>query len=286
MTHAAKNQKNIGSLFAGIGGFDLGFERAGWSTEWAVEIDPAKRAVLGDRFPAARLFEDINTVDVSQLSGVDAVVGGFPCQDISIMGACRKGGVPGLKGARSGLFYRAMDLIREIRPEWVVLENVAALLHSNDSEDLQAVVSTLADSGYVGYWRVLNAQYFGVPQNRRRVFLVAGLGRQPSIDFLADAAPVDSLPCALGPLSQPRPADFFASNTLLATSTRTRIDIGTAVFVAQEDGRDQMVERQRASELHGIPLGLDAPNFVQAHGAGNAVVPAIAQWIAEILNRS
>nr|WP_101121213.1 DNA (cytosine-5-)-methyltransferase [Neisseria meningitidis] len=163
----------VGSLFAGIGGFDLGFEQAGFQTAWQVEIDEINRAVLSDRFPHAQQFADVRTA-LPDLWPVDVIVGGFPCQDVSIAGK-RKG----LAGERTGLFYDAMHIVDTLKPRWLVLENVTGLLNSNDGEDFQEVVKSLAQCGYVGFWRVLNAAYFGVPTARRRVFLVAGLGEFP-----------------------------------------------------------------------------------------------------------
>ncbi len=112
--------------------------------------------------------------------GSDVITGGFPCQDISLAGARdSKRDKRGLRGERSGLFWEVIRILKEVQPRWVVLENVVNLLAVNDCEDFETVIRALADGGYVGCWRVLNAQYFGVPQQRRRVFLVAGLGRMP-----------------------------------------------------------------------------------------------------------
>jgi DNA (cytosine-5)-methyltransferase 1 len=187
----------IGSLFAGIGGFDLGFENAGYNTAWQVELNPVNRAVLADRFPHAQRFNDVRECGAHNLTPVDVLTGGFPCQDISLAGARYANKEKrGLRGERSGLFWEVIRIIKEIQPRWVVLENVVNLLAVNDSEDFETVIRALADCGYVGCWRVLNAQYFGVPQQRRRIFLVAGLGRMPPMELLADAAPVDAIPPA------------------------------------------------------------------------------------------
>ncbi|WP_258869408.1 DNA cytosine methyltransferase [Aquitalea aquatica] len=160
----------IGSLFAGIGGFDIGFENAGFTTAWQVEINPVCRAVLADHFPHARQFDDVRTVGAHNLSPVDVLVGGFPCQDLSTMGARQ-----GLAGQRSGLFFEVCRLARELQPRWLVLENVMGLLSCRDGEDFQTVISTLAECGYVGCWRVLDASCFAVPAKRRSVFIIAGL---------------------------------------------------------------------------------------------------------------
>nr|WP_282957253.1 DNA cytosine methyltransferase [Neisseria animalis] len=100
----------VGSLFAGIGGFDLGFEQAGFQTAWQVEIDPVCRAVLADRFPHARQHEDVRTC-LQELAAVDVVVGGFPCQDVSQMGKRR-----GLAGERTGLFFDAVRIVQALQP--------------------------------------------------------------------------------------------------------------------------------------------------------------------------
>lgn len=173
-------QPTIGSLFAGIGGFDVGFENAGYRTAWRVELNPVNRAVLAERFPHARQFEDVRQCGAHNLCAVDVITAGFPCQDISIAG-CRENNraTRELQGERSGLFWEVIRILKETQPRWVVLENVVNLLAVNDSRDFETVIRALAECGYVGFWRVLNAQYFGVPQQRRRVFLVAGYRRMP-----------------------------------------------------------------------------------------------------------
>lgn len=273
----------LGSLFAGIGGFDLGFERAGWRTEWQVEINDTARAVLADNFPLARRYQDVKAVTGEVLGYVDCITAGFPCQDISQMGARRKGGKLGLRGERSGLFFEVIRLLREIRPKWVVLENVHGLLFSNDCEDIQVVIQSLAECGYVGCFRVLDSRYFGVPQARRRVFLVAGLGQYPPLEFLADAASVEGLPISLGPLEESRHEMAWAGNTITASNAASRISLGAEVLVCERGRRNKMAERQRISARDGIPFGMDVANLIMRHAAGNAVVPQLAEWIARIL---
>lgn len=274
----------IGSLFAGIGGFDLGFENAGFSTAWQVELNPVNQAVLADRFPHAQRFNDVRQCGAHNLTPVDVVTGGFPCQDISLAGArATNKDKRGLRGERSGLFWEVIRILKEIQPRWVVLENVVNLLAVNDSEDFETVIGALADCGYVGLWRVLNAQYFGVPQQRRRLFLVAGRGRMPPMELLADAAPVDAISPASSATPWPVPADAWAANTLLANKAGSQIALGCTTFVAEPNRWDQMAERQRAADDDGLCLGLDAANLAEAFSAGNAVVPQIAEWIARKL---
>lgn len=169
------SKPTVGSLFAGIGGFDIGFEAAGFTTAWQVEINDTCRAVLADRFPHAKQYIDVRTC-LPDLSLVDVIVGGFPCQDVSTMGK-RKG----LAGERTGLFFDAIRIIQTLRPRYIVLENVAGLISSNHGEDFQTVIETLSQCGYLGIWRMLDSSYFGVPTRRRRVFMVGCLGNFPPL---------------------------------------------------------------------------------------------------------
>lgn len=285
------NEKTLGSICAGIGGFDIGFERAGWRTAWQIELDDINRAVLADRFPHAERFKNLNDWRSYRLPQVACISFGFPCQDISDLGNSKHNqSNRGLAGSRSGLFFEIMEIVREIQPAWLVIENVPALLHVNDCEDFQVVIQTLAQCGYVGYARVLNAQYFGVATNRRRLVLVAGLRRYPSADFLADSAPVEAIFSAAGTQWLARAADDWAGPTLTSPDKYkfqySRISKGCELLIAEENGWHQMAERGREVELHGLRAGLDASNIEEAYAAGNAFPPPMAEWIAGILNRS
>ena len=168
--------KTAVSLFAGIGGFDLALERNGVKVVAAVEIDKKASDVLAKHFPNSKLFGDIQTVTGKDL--IDAgfepregiITGGFPCQDLSVAGKRA-----GLAGKRSGLFWEICRLLEETKTENFILENVPGLLSSNEGRDMAAVVEALVELGYGIAWRVLDAQYFGVPQRRRRVFIVGCL---------------------------------------------------------------------------------------------------------------
>src|SRR5438128_241259 len=108
----AVHENTLGSLCAGIGGFDLGFEQAGWRSAWHVELDEVNRAVLADRFPRAKGFGDLRGWKAYQLDPVSCIAAGFPCQDISSMGGRRRDGSrAGLKGSRSGLFFTIMEIV-------------------------------------------------------------------------------------------------------------------------------------------------------------------------------
>lgn len=165
-----------GSLFSGAGGFDIGIERAGLSPAWQCEIDPQASSVLARHWPKVTRFTDVREIGPNDVGPVDVVIGGFPCQDLSVAGK-RKG----LSGERSGLFYEMLRVIGLCRPRYVVLENVAGLLSSDDGRDFARVLRGLAECGYFGAWRVLDAKYFGVPQRRRRVFGVFARGHSGAL---------------------------------------------------------------------------------------------------------
>ena len=174
-----KTAFTFGSLFAGVGGFDLGFERAGGKCLWQVEWDKFAQGVLRRRFPGVPLFGDIQKVHADDLETPDVICYGFPCQDISQANNQRKG----LDGARSGLFYEATRLFREFTRRGrgvrlTVAENVAGLLNVDDGKGLARVLRELAECGFVSGWATLDAQHFGVPQRRRRVFVVSSSGAE------------------------------------------------------------------------------------------------------------
>ena len=143
----------------------------------SVEIDQKASAVLAKHFPDSTIFGDIQGVTGEQLIAAGfnptggIITGGFPCQDLSIAGKRA-----GLVGKRSGLFWEICRLLEETKAECLILENVPGLLSSNQGADMATVVEALCELGYGIAWRVLDAQFFGVPQRRRRVFIVGHLG--------------------------------------------------------------------------------------------------------------
>lgn len=162
---------NFGSLFAGIGGFDLGFERASMECAWQVDNDERANAVLERHWPNVERYGDVQDVGKHNLKAVDLICGGFPCQDVSVAGK-RKG----LAGKRSGLWFEFHRILEELAPRWVVVENVPGLLSSNGGRGFAIILRGLVEIGYGVCWRILDAQYFGVAQRRRRVFIVGHLG--------------------------------------------------------------------------------------------------------------
>lgn len=187
----------VGSLFAGIGGFDLGFERSGIVPVWQVEKDDNCNRILERHWPDVPRYRDVTEFGKSTTTvQPDIICGGFPCQDISVAG-CRAG----LAGERSGLWYEYARILDEFRPSWVCIENVAGLLSSwsaiepeamqipsdasegweievEESSDLETILFELEKLGYRWLYSVSDSQWFGVPQRRRRVFIIGHLGNR------------------------------------------------------------------------------------------------------------
>lgn len=159
------------SFFSGIGGFDLGFDRAGIETVCQCEIDEFCKSILEKHWPNLKSFDDIQDISASLIPESEVWCGGFPCQDVSVARGWL--GRDGLKGKNSGLFYPFVKLIEAKRPQVLLMENVTGLLNSHNGQDFAVILSTLEKLGYGVAWRTLNTRYFGVPQSRPRVFICA-----------------------------------------------------------------------------------------------------------------
>lgn len=169
-----------GSLFAGVGGFDMGMDHAGFTCLWQAEWDKHCQSILRRHWPDADLYGDVQQINGADLKPVDVITFGSPCQDLSVAGKRA-----GLDGNKSSMFFEATRIIKEMRdatssrptgpfPRIAVWENVPGALSSNRGADFGVVLDTLADIGAVAIeWHVLDARWFGIPQRRRRVFVIA-----------------------------------------------------------------------------------------------------------------
>lgn len=156
----------FGSLFAGIGGFDLGFERAGLTCSWQVELDPFCRKVLAKHWSAVRRWDDIRTFPPTPNDdwSVDVICGGFPCQDIS-----NAGKRAGIDGERSGIWVEFARCVRILRPRFVVVENTGSIA----VRGLGRVLGDLSSLGFDAEWSIVSACSLGAPHTRERLFVVA-----------------------------------------------------------------------------------------------------------------
>jgi DNA (cytosine-5)-methyltransferase 1 len=249
------NQLLYGSLFSGIGGIDLGFDRAGLKCAWQVEINPFARRVLQKHWPEVPKHDDITTFNGNEWPWVDVIAGGFPCQDISYAG---KGA--GLQGERSGLFYEAMRIVREMGPRYVVLENVSALL----VRGLDQVLGTLASIGYDAEWECLPAAAFGAPHGRDRVFVLGCNANRNNVSAVGGSSGQRKKAATDGDL-QREDSDVLPFRDSTRPGWRGHWEHEPAV------GR----------VADGIPNRMD-----RLRGVGNAVVPQVAEWIGRRLIES
>lgn len=162
-----------GSIFSGIGGFDLAAEWMGWENVFHCEVNKYCRKLLHEKWPKSLSYEDITKSDFSIHRGsIDVLTGGWPCQDNSNAKQVGKGQT-GLQGERSRLFYEFERAICEIRPRYVIGENVSNIITVNGGRDFNYILSSLARMGYNATWGTIRASDIGAPHNRERLYLVA-----------------------------------------------------------------------------------------------------------------
>ena len=301
---SAQHEYAVASFFSGIGGFDIGFEKLGFSIKMQCEIEPFCNIVLKKHWPHVPKHGDIRGLDETAIPSADVWVGGFPCQDLSL---ARMGKRDGLRGSKSGLFYEFARLVGECKPRVILLENVAGLLSSHSGRDFGIVISTLAKLGYAVGWRTFNSKYFGVPQSRQRVYIVGcrGDGKGPGEilfepkcserDYTSGrqngqkvASAFQSIigdPCGEGPVIQ------AIAYCLYATSARhTGTDWSRNYVCYPKLG---MIRRLTPAECEGVmsfpsgwtlvnDSGLSSEDLDSAryHALGNAVTPPVAEWLA------
>lgn len=160
------------SVCSGIEAATVAWEPLGWKPAGFSEIEPFPSAVLAHHYPSVKNYGDMTKCDEWEIeNGADVVVGGTPCQSFSIAG--KRGGMDDSRGKLAVKFF---DIVRKLRPRWIVWENVPGVLSSNKGRDFGQFLSEMGKCGYGFAYRILDAQYFGVAQRRRRVFVVAHIG--------------------------------------------------------------------------------------------------------------
>ena len=306
----------MGSLFSGIGGLELGLENAlrdgGFdvSTIWQCESNPWCRSVLARHWPDAVRHDDVQRLRASNAAPVDVLCGGFPCQDVS-----RAGTKTGLDGERSGLWWQFARIIRELRPRFVVVENVSTLANLG----LDDVLGSLSDCGYDAQWTCVRASDVGAPHRRERLFIVAwrvadGDGERCERERESEHA---DLARASGDIADGRGARRRRHGAM-ADAVRERspreLPSGAAPRAARRRGAVPRASEPRlGGGAHGLPAGLDAHRWPVGRGEqqpdgepprvtdergeraqrlkalGNAVVPQVAYVVgcvvADLLRR-
>ena len=260
--------------FAGIGGFRLGLERAGMQCVGSCEIDKSPRRIYAKRFREAPTFRDINEVQPGDIPGADLWCGGFPCQGLSVAG--KRGG---LDDPRSGLWWQWLSLVEKCRPRWLLIENVPGFLSCSKGADFGLALASMDFLGYGISWRVLDAQYFGVPQRRRRVYIVGHLGNEcpPEILFEPEGGE--------GGFQEKK----ATAVTLTARGCYSLDDRQTCVYTpADADGMREAAGISRRMDVHvpGTALGgcvcADGPRY---RATGNAVAVPVVKWIGKRIMR-
>ena len=280
----------IGSLFSGIGGFELGLERAipNSETVWQCEQDAYCQKILAKHWPNAIIYDDVRTIN-NQVESIDILCGGFPCQDISIAGEQR--GIH--EGQKSSLWWEMHRIIGILEPRIIVLENVAAITSVGGTD----VIGSLAQIGYDCQWSIISAAQCGAPHRRNRWFCIAyPHSKRPgqTRDWRTSQKIGQG-----SDIQQWRPQNETSSNTKCTYSQRRRIS-----SITQQKDQDTSCETGgtsfwKESEIpesticgmdDGIPTGLDRTtrrnNRHRLKALGNAIVPQCSQWIGSQLVNS
>lgn len=280
----------IAGLFAGVGGLERGLHRAGHETLLLCENDLAAVAVLTARFPSIRLHKDVCTLRALPRT-TTLVAAGFPCQDLS-----QAGMTAGIAGSRSGLVGEVFRLIKKHRTPWLLLENVPFMLQLSRGRAMDVITTTLEEYGYRWAYRVVDARAFGLPQRRRRVYLVASLTGDPRAVLFADEAGHREEPKVNGHKAA---CGFYwtegirglgwavdAVPTLKGGST---VGIPSAPAILMPDGDVVMPEIRDAERLQGFPSDWTKPAEKVARSGmrwklvGNAVSVPAAAWLGRRL---
>lgn len=232
-------------LFSGIGGMSLGLERAGMQTVAFCEIEEFPRRVLAKHWPEVPCYDDVRTLTAEQVGEIDAICGGFPCQDASIANTTGKNRA-GINGERTGLWREIDRLAAALRPEFILLENVPGLLSSG----VGRVLGDLAEIGYDAEWRVIPAFSAGLPHRRERLWIVA-------------------YPCGSG-LSRP-----VGGQSILESAEASLPLIGNEASGAWRS-LDARIGGLRGRD--GVRVGMDRPRI---KACGNAVASQIPEAIGK-----
>lgn len=293
---AVNPKRGVNSFFAGIGGFDLAFQEAGFSTNFYCENNEFCRSVLNHHWPKVKDAGDISKLDSTEIPFAEVWTAGFPCQDLS-MARTPHGKRSGLKGLRSGLFYNFLEHVSVHKPNVVLLENVAGLLSSHKGADFRALISSLTDLGYAVAWRVLNARYFGAPQSRPRVFICAWYGspEQAAASLFEEEI--------AGKQKNERQGFMVASTCALSGASVSQVSFCISATSGRHTGLDwarsyvtypNKVRRLTPLEcerLQGFPDNWTVPINVSIvptrgletnryHAVGNAVCVPVVRWVA------
>lgn len=277
----------VAGLFAGIGGFELGFSLAGHETTLLVDNAPAAQAVLRARFPHAGLVDDVRSIERLP-SGTDVVCAGFPCQDLSSVG--RK---QGIEGARSSLVGEVFRLLKENPVPWLVLENVPFVLQLGGGVAMKTITTALRELGYRWAYRVLDTQAFGLPQRRRRWYLVASNVHDPRGVLLpgdgSSLPPTPERPAFGFYWTEGMRALGWAVDAVPPIKGGSSVGVASPPAILMPDGAVVTPDIRDAERLQGFAADWTRPveEVVKPgfrwQAVGNAVSVDVVEWIARRL---
>lgn len=277
----------VAGLFAGVGGIELGLERAGHEAELLCENDPPAMAVLGERFAQSQLHSDIRNLEALP-PDTELVTAGFPCQDLS-----QAGQTAGISGARSGLVGEVIRLIEKAQPTWVLLENVPFMLQLSRGMAMEVIVRAFEELGYRWAYRVVDTRSFGLPQRRRRVYFVASRSDDPRTILFADeaeapTAPADHRSYACGFYWTEGVRGLgWAVDAVPTLKGGSAVGIPSPPAILLPSGDVVKPDIRDAERLQGFPVDWTGP--AEAAGkksfrwklVGNAVSVPAAEWLGE-----
>lgn len=272
-------------LFSGIGGFELAFARAGFETALLAEIEPAPAEVLRNRFPGIDLTSDV--AEIGELpKSAEVMTAGFPCQNLSMAGD-----KSGISGSKSGVVERMFDLIERSHVPTILIENVYFLLQLDRGNGMRWLVERFEGLGYKWAYRVLDTAGFGLPQRRRRVYLIATRTMDPRAVLFADefGSTPQEKPTLNDPLgfywTEGRTGIGLTIDGIPPLKVGSALGIPSAPAVLFPDGEVLMPSLAACEELQGFPRGWTNTEIVQSRRPewrmiGNAVSVPVAQWVA------
>ena len=295
MAGTSTSKLRVNSFFAGIGGFDLGFQRAGLRPVFHCEIHRYCQSVLQRHWPTLKCTPDILELQPEIIPEAEVWCGGFPCQDVSVARGWL--GRDGLNGKNTGLFFPFATLVKARLPQVVVMENVTGLLNSHDGRDFAVILQAFQEMGYGVAWRILNTRYFGAPQSRPRVYICAWKGSgihafnvlfEPGATFHPESQRLGFLretTCAKTGAHVPEVAFCLA-----ATSGRHTGTDWSRSYISYHDEVRRLTPTE-CERLQGFPEGWTLPSedfhlsdddidTLRYHAIGNAVSVPVVEWVA------
>lgn len=273
---------NYASFFSGVGGFELGL-KGQFEPILQNEIDTDAVSVLAERFPKIPVHADVQDIPIEKVNSADMYVGGFPCQDVSIVG-----GQKGMTGTRTALVEHIFTLAEEALPDWILLENVQSIRFVHGGRALLYVIQKSEELGYQWAYRTLDSRAFGLAQRRRRFYFLASRVSDPSEILFAEAGP--KLTSEKRTLDRPlgfywtegRAGHGLTSDAIPTLKAGSAIGIPSPPAVLFPDGAVCTPTIETAELLQGFPAGWTKSASQRGRWklVGNAVSPPVIEWIA------